>query len=1388
MLNQDYTHKISERTKKVKFNLNNSSKINNQKKSSLLRPIYPKIKSLTNTSQFKKDNIIEIDGKKEKILLSDQVKAKNRFNTTHRFAVLTNSRICVYYSEEKFLLYKYNPYKIFLLKEHKFEVDKKILIIKGKEEHSNEEKYKIIKKYEFSNKETAIKWWETIIASMTLNDIKSNNFLKDDNSTLNEELIGNNSNISYNLNQITNNTINDNENKDNTNINTNVNIYEDEKNKKYNELSTSVYGTDNIQNEEENKERESNNNYTESNIYIGKEKEDNDEEKKENEDEIRREENIINIDNIDDNKKYIIKSKYNNNTLSPINSVTSSEEYKDNQQINQREINTKSSFRYLLKEEINKIENEDNNCKNSQYTASDIEKDNNYKSKSKQTEGNNSNNYLLSSVNNNNKNIYSFGKQDLNYLKNNNNTNKKEKNNSSINLDINLNTNNFEKSKNDISNNIDENDLSESNNIKIKDLSDIYLYGNETININKSFINENINNSKMSNNNLKKSDINKVEKNSYNIIKLMSCEKDSNSKSDFTYELSNSNKKNDILKENMNRNEIRSSFLVKNNSNVNPKQNINMNSSEKDIISHFSEITNSSKNININSYKSNNYNIKDGYKNENVIKSKVFCKNNNFINNSEDEDNKNEKIQNISRLDNYSKITEKDEDNTIKNDFKDINEIKMFDSQSELNENNNNSYEQTSSKANNNSLYKSPQINNFCLENNNNDSKKIFYFSKESEQNKNLSEKNKFSSSKKNSNQYHDNEPKSNCSNDIYTDIYEDKNIKKQNELNSNKKTNNSNYAISPKNTCGSSILIIDKNNPLLNKSFNNEEINSQNENKIENDQKYNNVKILINKKENTKKKREIKIQKVIDNFNIINTTNIPNINKNGNFNNMVVDNQDKFNILQNQNEFYIKNEKSNLNNKIKTNNLLKNSFKHSHFEFQYARNNCDLYKTNIFINKEDNKKIQKVINFFIDKIKEKYILDNYVINDDSLMNKYEYSDNDKTLKNVQKCHKSPFKNRSVDKINHSYLNLKNNNNIIYQKKLNNSKRNKVRQSTENFKKTKNHSIQTNLSINNTDFNLDYINFKKNELSKNDEQNDYSLINDNYENTIDNTKINHNNFYLSRNYRINENDYNKNTIKHSNNFYDNNSFDKVLDLEYSYDNDDDSCLIPFKPKKINLKYDFNKGNLDINLNKAKRNLSTITNIYNNKKIQDYSFIEKTFNLIDNNNVNKKITPSKLIENILIHRYSKHMLLYCYNQGMTNTTFIPQLQDNLKRILENNKKYIIILKYLFVNIPNLIRNRLQRKDLQLIFGPNNYNNHLSNFNNEKNTYRNYNADRYSYVKEEIKKLIINDNKYVVKMLNEYYENINDIRNRYILYKYKKQFIQEMKNLNADIVLS
>jgi glutathionyl-hydroquinone reductase len=140
--------------------------------------------------------------------------------------------------------------------------------------------------------------------------------------------------------------------------------------------------------------------------------------------------------------------------------------------------------------------------------------------------------------------------------------------------------------------------------------------------------------------------------------------------------------------------------------------------------------------------------------------------------------------------------------------------------------------------------------------------------------------------------------------------------------------------------------------------------------------------------------------------------------------------------------------------------------------------------------------------------------------------------------------------------------------------------------------------------------------------------------------------------------------------------------------------------------------------------------------------------------------------------------------------MSTTTFIPHLQDNLDKILHNNKKDVIVLKYLFENIPLLIRNRLEKNDLKFIFGPNNYNNHLINFyNNENKSYRNkfFVGDEFSILKEDIKKLIVNDNKYVVKILNEYYEKMNEM-NKGKLYKYKKRFIQEMKILNADILLS
>ena len=111
--------------------------------------INPNNISLINGSLTIINRKIDIDIPKEKELLLSQVKSKNRFNTTSRFAVLTNIRLCIYYSKDNYLEDKQNPYKVFILNEHKFEIEKKLLIIKRISNNKN--KYITVKKYEFNS-------------------------------------------------------------------------------------------------------------------------------------------------------------------------------------------------------------------------------------------------------------------------------------------------------------------------------------------------------------------------------------------------------------------------------------------------------------------------------------------------------------------------------------------------------------------------------------------------------------------------------------------------------------------------------------------------------------------------------------------------------------------------------------------------------------------------------------------------------------------------------------------------------------------------------------------------------------------------------------------------------------------------------------------------------------------------------------------------------------------------------------------------------------------------------------------------------------------------------------------------------------------------------------
>ena len=193
----------------------------------------------------------------------------------------------------------------------------------------------------------------------------------------------------------------------------------------------------------------------------------------------------------------------------------------------------------------------------------------------------------------------------------------------------------------------------------------------------------------------------------------------------------------------------------------------------------------------------------------------------------------------------------------------------------------------------------------------------------------------------------------------------------------------------------------------------------------------------------------------------------------------------------------------------------------------------------------------------------------------------------------------------------------------------------------------------------------------------------------------------------------------------------------------------------------------------------------ITGDYNTK-MNEYKYVEKSSNIIENNNkeIKNYSIQGNLIENILNYRYCKEMLLYSYNEGMLTTTFIPIFKENLEKLFNNYKNAEILLKYLFKNMPKLIRKRLQNKDLKILFPKNNCN----NFNKESFYKSDNSEDEYNFAKEEIKKLIINDIKYVMKILNNYYHNISNVDSKNRLYKYKIIFVHEMKNLNSDIILS
>ena len=1332
MLNPDNLNNNIINTKKVKFAKDNTySELYANKKTQIKQNLNPSITILTNSYASNQKEIIDIEREKEKILLLSQVKSKDTFNSENKnkFAVLTNINICIYNSKDDYLLEKENPEKIFKLNEYKFEVEKKLLIIIKKEEKKEGIEYLIVKKYEFPNLETAIKWWATIISSIKDYTLKNNSILVeyDNNSYEIKELIENNNQDSYNPNEIEKSII-----------------------KKSIRSIVKEEINNNIDNINENKYLEEDGNHSKTHSIITESNSEN------NNLCIKEEKNEISINK--DNKESDIENEISNEEeKEEIKDKMEEDKNKTSHERHINIINTKPSFRCLLKEEINKvgIGQFNNNNLNNNLTSKISEELN----KSNKNIENNSS-HILSSVNNKNKNIYSFGKKnDFNSFKQKNSyiQNKIEINNKQQNLSLysnNTNLNNSKINKSNISNNEEEkekeneDDFSESNDIKIKDLSQNNISGNDMFN-DKSFNNDNY--SKNTNicgkdNNIKNSI---TDKSSYSLIKLISCEKESKIKSDSIFDISDSNQKisnyskneKDIkspeeIKESINKdiqkNIIRSSFLNNNEKGCISNENkmIDNNNDFHDTIGYFSKFINLSNN-NKNSILNNNQNE---YKIKNVIKSNLYNdKNNSNILIESNNKNSGEENENDIFRDNISnnKLNKNDE-------FNDINEIKMFDKLPQSNENNINNISQNNSLLNN-SLFNSPKINNFTLENNSSDKKKIFLFSNESNIN-----------AIKNDN---DNECSYDFSNDIYTDIYENKTINKENEVSRipkiNKNDKNKENYYSNQNNSGSSIVIIDKNNPLLIKSSH-----------------------YINNNNNSNKNEKY-IQKV-ESF-VIN-----NGKKTRKFKNIIIDNQGNFKLFSNKKSIVIVNQDKIIqkkNNKFINN--YKNAFIINHFEFQYCSDDFKKHENNNFVNIKYKMsfQIQKLINFNLKPLNYDNNLYIYETGQDSLFENLKNCDNLKKNENNNKNYKKKYKNKSFDEKNNycfnNYINAckdKKTYKNIYQNKLKQLKTNILMKSPNNDKKK--HSRNYSLNIDNEPS-------YKIELSIFDEElsDDNHYINNCNENkNINNLKKKNNNNKIFSSYYLNkEKKCNKITPKRLNKYIN----------KKSPDTNNKNINTTSNKYKQKIEDEVNNDILNKNINNNKKIILSNDGIYSNR--QNYTFTEKSFNFEENNtNIkSEKISYNKYLENALNNRYSIKSLIYCYNQGISTKEFFFKFQENLENIFKDNENKENILEYLFENIPKLIRNALTEKDFKFFFEKNNCNTLLNNYKDENN---NYIEDDYCYAKEYIKKLIVNDNKHIIYILNKYYDDITGKINENKLYNKKNKFIQEMKNLNADIVLS
>ena len=362
MLNPDNLNKNIHNTKKVKFTKGSTySELYAKKISTIKQSISPNNTILTNSSISSQNEIINTERQNENILLLSQVKSIDKYNSEDKFAILTNLKIYIYNSKDYFLSKNENPDKIFDLNENKFEVEKKLLKIIKKENNKEGTKHLIEKIYEFPNLETAIKWWATIISSIKDYTLKDNSIVieKDNNNSEIKGLIENNNEDTYNPNEIEKYIIKKSirnivKEEINNNIEKNENKYLEEdknKSKNYSIITES--------------------NYENNSFFIKDEKN----------------EITINKDNKDSEKKNEISNE-NEEENEEIKDKMEEEKNGMNNKKHINIINTKPSFRYLLKEEINKTGTGkfSNNNINSNLTSKISEEENNASEKSETTE------------------------------------------------------------------------------------------------------------------------------------------------------------------------------------------------------------------------------------------------------------------------------------------------------------------------------------------------------------------------------------------------------------------------------------------------------------------------------------------------------------------------------------------------------------------------------------------------------------------------------------------------------------------------------------------------------------------------------------------------------------------------------------------------------------------------------------------------------------------------------------------------------------------------------------------------------------------------------------------------------------------------------------------